>query len=162
MPGHFVMWKISRDIWATYQALAGVTIQPPLATPPAHAQGVANGAGGVFPGWTVQSSAELGTARGGHQLGNRNNLPPHRYLSLPAGAPAAGLAAQLLADKYGWITELERPRGFGLTNLAGAPNAAQASWNSGASGYKYDALLAQMLFGPVSIEVYYLGSKQMT
>jgi hypothetical protein len=59
---------------------------------------------------------------------------------------------------------------MGLVNLAVAAGPAapagaaspQAIWNAGGSSYKYDALLAQMLTGPVSVEIYYKGGKQMS
>ena len=99
--------------------------------------------------------------RSGVAIGNRNLIPPHKYLGFPPGAPAAGLAAQLLADKYGWITGLERPVNAGFGVVALCP-AAAAAWNAGQSGYKYDALVAQITHGATSVEVYYLGSKEIT
>jgi hypothetical protein len=170
MAGQFVLWQISLDTWNTYIALAGMTVAPPIGQPPAHAAGAANGAGGVFAGWNAATGNQITLVKNGHHLGNRDNLPPHRYLVFPPGAPAAALGAQMLADRFGWIKDLERPGGMGLVNLAVAAGPAapagaaspQAIWNAGGSSYKYDALLAQMLTGPVSVEIYYKGGKQMS
>jgi hypothetical protein len=153
MAGHFVLWKIQQGIINTYIALAGVNW-----TPLAHAAGTANGAGGVFPGWTPASRDDLNRVRSATGVPNRNNIPPHRYLTFPPGVPGAGLAAQLLNDKYGWITNLERPASPGFGMVALAP-LASSEWNA---GQKRDALVAQVTHGATSIEVYYLGSKEMS
>jgi hypothetical protein len=148
---------------------AGMTVAPPIGQPPAHAAGAANGAGGVFAGWNAATGNQIALVKNGHHLGNRDNLPPHRYLVFPPGAPAAALSAQMIADKFGWIKDLERPGGMGLVNLAVAAGPAapagaaspQAIWNAGGSSYKYDALLAaQMLTGPVSVAIYYKGGSR--
>ncbi len=155
MAGHFVLWKMQvADRDACVAAGAGWTGL-------AHAAGVGNGAGGVFPGWTQASRDDLNRVRSAHGVPNRNNIPPHRYLTFPGGAPAALLAAQLLADRDRWISSLERPSsvGFGMVALCAA---AQAAWTGGQSAYRYDALIAQITHGATSVEIYYLGSKEMT
>jgi hypothetical protein len=122
----------------------------------AHQAGTANGAGGLFPGWTPASRAALNQVRDGRGgLANRNGLPPHRYLQIPAGAPTPAQVAYL-RNSY-WVNDLQHPSDGGFGVVALAPLAA-ASW---ANGKKVDALVAQITHGATSIEVYYLGSKEM-
>ena len=154
MAGQFVLWKIQQNVIDNYLAAGAAW------TVLAHGAGVANGAGGVFPGWTPGSRDDLNRVRSGVGVPNRNNIPPHRYLTFPGGAPGGLLAAQLVADKYLWINDLERPSSAGFGMVALCP-AAQAAWAAGQSAYKYDALVAQITHGATSVEVYYLGSHEM-
>ena len=157
MAGQFVLWKMPPQVLATYTGIPGVGW-----TGLAHAARTPSGVVGVdFAGWTVQTSAELNRVRSGVAIGNRNNLPPHRYLTFPPGQPGLALATQLQLDKYGWLTDLERPVNVGFGLVALCP-AAAAIWNAGQTAYRHDALIAQITHGATSIEVYYLGSKQMS
>jgi hypothetical protein len=152
MAGQFVVWRMyAQDIQNFIASFPG-TIWTGLA----HQAGTPNGAGGVFPGWTPASRAALNQIRDGRGgLANRNGLPPHRYLHIPGGAP---MPAQInyLWRCY-WINDLQRPSepGFGVVALA---PLATAHWSN---GKKVDSLVAQITHGATSIEVYYLGRKEM-
>jgi hypothetical protein len=152
MAGHFVIWRIS-----TSDADKIMNIFPASAwTGVAHAAGTENGAGGQFPGWTDASRAELNAVRGGTStLENRNNLPPHKYLSIPAQAISAAAGQQLWQCDA--IRELSRPSNanFNLTDLCAT---AQPYWQS---GNKIEALIEQVRNGAASIEVYYIGRKEV-
>lgn len=166
MAGHFLIWRMPQSVLDTYLTL-GCHILPPANQPPAHQAGVANGNGGVFQGWNANSSNELSRARDGHAIGNRDNLPPHRYLELPAGQPSLALAAQLLTDKEKWIAQLERPSTMGLPALSVTVvpvygTSPRSIWGSAASDYRFHALVAQMHTGPVSIEYYYVGNNRVS
>jgi hypothetical protein len=153
MSGHFVVWRLALndrdDVLANYVGSTWSAL--------AHAAGTPDGLGGVFPGWTP-ASRQLVTqvGNGSSNLPNRSGLPPHRYLQFPGGAPTPAQEA-FLKPKY-WINNLVRPSdpGFGIVALA---PAAAISWNA---GNRYQALIDQITHGNTSIEVYYIGGKEMS
>lgn len=152
MAGHFVVWRLSVDERDQAIATFGATW-----TGLAHAAGVGNGDGGVFPGWTGASRDLLNRIRGGcHNPPNRNGLPPHRYLEFQGGSPSPAQVTALRS--WYWTNDLNRPTsaGFGMVGLS---PAATVEW---AAGRKADALLAQIRHGATSVEVYYLGRAEMT
>lgn len=153
MAGQFVVWRMSMDDINNFIINFPGTVWTGLA----HQAGQINGAGGVFPGWTPASRALLNQVRDGRGgIGNRNGLPPHRYLQIPGGAPTQ-VQIDYLWTCY-WVNDLVRPSdpGFGIVNLA---PAAALAWNN---GKKVDSLVAQITHGATSIEAYYLGSKEMS
>ncbi len=152
MAGRYVVKRITQD------DIDRTMTQFPLAvwSGLAHAAGVANGGGGVFQGWTAQSRADLSVIfTGAGNLADRNNLPPHRYLQLPPGVWTAA-QTDYIYSAY-WPNDLHRPSsaGFGVVGLS---PLASAEWQS---GQKRESLRQQCIAGPVSIEVYYLGKKEM-
>ena len=151
--GHFVMWRLPLAVHQTYIGLPGVTWSALQ-----HSFGTPNGAGGLFPGWAQVSRDQLNRVRSGINIPDRNDIPPHRYLGFPPGAPGPALAAQMLADRYGWIREIERRTSPGFGMVALCPNAA-AAWQS---GDPYSALVAQITHGATSVEVYYLGNREVS
>jgi hypothetical protein len=152
MAGHFVLWRIStKDRDELRWNYAGVEWSGM-----AHAVGGVNGAGGAFQGWTPQTREALAKVRDGRGgLANRNDLPPHRYIAFPPGAPTRE-QVDYLRGCY-WINDLVRPSdaGFGVSALA---PAAQAHWSN---GKRLEALVSQITHGGTSIEVYYIGKKEM-
>jgi hypothetical protein len=152
MSGQYVAWRISPNDKDSFLAHFPGSVWSGVA----HQAGVQNGAGGVFPGWTPASRDELNRVRNGSSnLANRNNLPPHRYLIIPGGS-LTDEQIEYLWTCY-WINDLQRPSdpGFGTVTLA--PVAA-TMWTS---GQKVQSLVAQIMHGATSIEVYYLGSKEI-
>lgn len=151
MAGHFIVWRI------TPQQKDGVIQNCPGSawSGLAHAAGVMGG-GGAFPGWTPASRAILDGIRNGIGApANRNGFPPHRYLQFPGGAPAGATVDYL--RKCEWVTSLYIPTfaGVGMVQLC---VAARAKWDSGDKG---GALIEQITHGATSVEVYYLGKKEM-
>ena len=106
-------------------------------------------------GWTLQSRQTFINVLNGIGIGNRNNLPPHRYLQIGA-APIAETISYLRGA--GWVDLLTRPNtpGFGLRALTGP---AQIAWNA---GNKAEALITQVNHGNVSIEIYYTSGYEMS
>jgi hypothetical protein len=151
MAGHFILWKITpeqRD--GVLNNYAG-SVWSGLA----HAAGVMGG-GGAFPGWTPGSRAILNGIRNATGApANRNGFPPHRYVQFPAGAPTP-LQADYLR-KCEWVTGLYIPTyaGVGMVALC---IAAKQRWDAGDRG---GALIEQITHGATSVEVYYLGKKEM-
>ena len=143
MAGHFLVWGIAQaDItWCTqhYANSTWGTIQH---------QAV---------GWNAGSRAVLQNVKNGIGIGNRNGLPPHRYLEFPGGEPSAVQRQRLLSNDALWTLNMERPNvpGLGLTALC---PAAEVEW---AEGRKRQALFAQITHGATSIEVYYIGRNEM-
>lgn len=152
MAGHFLLKSISTD--EKNAIIAGFTGTTWSAT--AHVAGTANGAGGVFPGWNEGSRLTLGHAFAGIAIGNRNNLPPHKYLQFPG--TAAPTPAQLTAiHKSNDLREITHPDDAGL-GLRALCAAALTEWNA---GKKLAALIAQIMHGATSIEIYYLGKQEI-
>lgn len=157
MAGHFVVWRISlsdKD-WV----LANVAGSRWTATEHAANAPLPHGGVGVFPGWTDLTRAALHTAR--HNvvpaLQNRQNLPPHKYLAFNAAA-LSDLQKLDIRKHCEFLANLERPRdaGFGVAALC---MAAQNLWST---GDRTGALFAQIAHGDTSIEVYYLGKKEIS
>lgn len=152
MAGEFVVWKMKQEeVDRVLAAFPGSNW-----TGVAHAAGTPAGGGGLFPGWNALSRAELARVRDGRGgLANRNNLPPHRYIEIPAGA-VTPVQRELLFQWY-WVNDLQHPTDPGFGSAALTANAA-ASWGL---GKKRQALIDQIAHGATSIEVYYIGSKEM-
>ncbi|MCC3466240.1 MULTISPECIES: hypothetical protein [unclassified Microcoleus] len=152
MAGQFVLWRIDPNDRDNFIANFSGSKWSELA----HRENTPNGNGGLFPGWTAASRDLINRVRNGSSnLANRNNLPPHRYLQIPGGLPNAA-QVNYLRTCY-WINDLVRPSdpGFGIVALA---PAAVAAWSN---GKKVDSLVAQITHGATSIEIYYLGGKEM-
>src|SRR5215831_16822735 len=126
MAGQFVLWRMTPQEKDNFIAQFPGTVWTGLA----HQAGTANGAGGVFPGWTPASRAAINSVRSGSSaLANRNGLPPHRYLHIPGGAPNA-IQIQYLQRNCYWVNDLQRPSdgGFGVVGLSAL---ATANWSNG-------------------------------
>jgi hypothetical protein len=157
MAGEFVVWRMSPEDKANVMTVLGAKW-----TDLAHKANTANGAGGVFPGWTPESRAALSRVRDGiRPVENRNGLPPHRYLEIPHSKLSRDDLISYLRTCY-WINDLQRPSerlGFGSKALC---SAAQRCWNERhKKGGKAESLADQVVHGPTSIEIYYLGGKEM-
>ncbi|MBP0481361.1 hypothetical protein [Sagittula salina] len=102
-------------------------------------------------GWNQASEAVLTAAINGGNIGNRNGLPPHRYLQFDA-EPNLSEDATRYFNFASWVDALTRPASIGLGLRALCP-AAQQSWPHD----KSRALREQIAHGDVSVEVYYLS-----
>lgn len=107
-----------------------------------------------YVGWTRESTRVLGQALSGQAIGNRDGLPPHRYLQFSAGN---GDRIEEYLKGAGWADGLIRPDSPGL-GLRALIAAAAATW----PGNKNLALVAQRQHGSISVEVYYLGGETMS
>jgi hypothetical protein len=107
-------------------------------------------------GWTVTSRQTLTNAFGNVAIPNRDNLPPHRYLSFSFGSPHQ-VALQDFLRMVSWADSLVRPTGAGL-ELRNLAAAAQVPW---AAGRHNEALVNQFQNGTVTIEVYYISGTEM-
>jgi hypothetical protein len=126
----------------------------------AHRQGTlinpAQPQGARFPGWTVTTRQTLSNALANVAIGNRQNLPPHRYLEISAWA-------QLNDDEKGyvrgagWADSLVYPNGAGL-GLKAMTGAVLTAWNLGNKNQALEEALKQ---GNVSIEVFYQSGMEM-
>jgi hypothetical protein len=107
--------------------------------------------------WNGASRGVLQRVRDRLPIENRAGLPPHRYLSFPAGQPTGEKAKFLFSYATEWILKMQRPatNGLGLRTLC---PAAMVEWDL---GRKREALAAQISHGTTSIEVYYLGTLEM-
>ncbi|WP_293354561.1 MULTISPECIES: hypothetical protein [unclassified Microcoleus] len=154
MAGKFVLWRIALE--DKNEFLKKENYKGSVWSELAHKKGTLNGDKGEFPGWTDDSRKLINQVRNGDsKLQNRDKLPPHRYLLIPGGKPTP---AQLnyLRTCY-WINDLVRPRdpGFGIVALA---SEAAEAWSA---GNKFNSLVKQIEHGTTSIEIYYLGDKEM-
>jgi hypothetical protein len=105
-------------------------------------------------GWTPASRAELSLAFGAGLPGNRDGLPPHRYLQFgPFGVNVSDLRSYIAVA--GWADTVIRPN-MGLTGLN---PAAQQRWNGRDPG---GAVLEQAIAGATSVEIYYLSGYEMS
>lgn len=151
MAGEFVVYRISPTDIAAMKRHFGATT-----TGVAHAAGP-DGHGGVFTGWTPASSEVLNKVRRGDgELENRHALPPHFYVELPAGEMSEAQIKYLHGAP--WVTNLQRPSAANFGSATLKPEARDA-W---ALGKKVTALVEQAKTGPVSIEIYYVGSRQVS
>ncbi len=157
MAGHFIVWRITPQDVVSAKAF-NFTMSPALDHDPAtHVLAGHPLFPGFWPGWTAQTRGVLDQARKGMNITNRNFLPPHKYLQHAAGQFTA--EQQISLRTQAWVQDLHRPSlmvNFGLANLCGP---AQAKWNAGDRG---GALIEQIAHGSTSIEIYYLGSKEMS
>ncbi len=105
-------------------------------------------------GWTPKSYQVLTTALKGQDIGNRDNLPPHRYLQIKGENPLADKKKQYLRAAA-WVDQLERPAspGLGLRKLTGGAGKWPAD--------KAESLIQQVQTGSVSVEIYFLGGVDM-
>lgn len=134
MAGHFILKSISQS---DLNVATGAPLQ-------AHWSNLQHGE----VGWTQESEATLTNALSGNAIGNRNTLPPHRYLMVNGGPDDNAIK---FLRGAGWADSLVRPSSDGLGLVALCPQAT-IEWNA---GRKNEALVAQALHGNVSIEVYY-------
>lgn len=135
MSGHFLLLNIPQTELNT--AINQGAIWSPVAHP-----GVA---------WDATSRATLDNLVNGVAIPNRGNLPRHCYLQF-AGANPVPMALLGYLQVVGWVDNLTRPGG-GL-NLTGIIPAADVAF---AGGRKFDALVAQIQHGAVSVEIYYVS-----
>ncbi|QRN93497.1 hypothetical protein JRI60_30465 [Archangium violaceum] len=108
-------------------------------------------------GWTTASRLVLTNALAGVGIGNRDGLPPHRYLNLQDNIATDVAKFHAYLRGASWVERLVRPNsaGLGLRALAGP---AATHW---AAGRVADAVIAQLATGPVSIEIYYTNNAEM-
>lgn len=160
MSGQFILLRLTdQDLEDIQNAWLADGLTCPVLSGVAHAAGTDNGVGGTFPGWNEGSRGVLNLGLGDERLGNRSGLPPHRYLGFdvgsikPGGASAKYVMKTALAE--GWVTQLVRPIGMGLSELA-AP--ARVDWPD----HKAKAFAKQIVANGASVEIYHVGEDGMT
>ncbi|CAM5545246.1 hypothetical protein [Streptomyces abikoensis] len=106
-------------------------------------------------GWNTASRAVLSNALAGRPIGNRDGLPPHRYLEAKV---SAGSELEKYLRSAGWADLLIRPasQGLGLRELS---PKAKAAWDR---GDRTGALVEQFLHGTATVEVYYINGTEMS
>lgn len=114
------------------------------------------------PGWNAVTRNTLSQALQDQDIGDRNLLPPHRYLEFSPGRYNT-VAEHDEAERYlrgaGWADSLIRPSHMDLTNLSA--NAA-AAWGNGVHSTRpNDALAEQFRHGAASVEIYYVGGEEI-
>ncbi|MFI2188086.1 hypothetical protein [Streptomyces sioyaensis] len=139
MAGHFILSSITtsdlaiaRQKGATWSVLQHATV-----------------------GWNTASRAVLSKALSGQAIGNRDGLPPHRYLECKA---SVGATLETYLRGAGWADLLLRPNSAGL-GLRELSTKAAAAW---ARGDRTATLVEQFLHGTASIEVYYISGTEMS
>jgi hypothetical protein len=105
------------------------------------------------PGWNAQTRAVIADVRDGNPPANRHLLPPHKYLEIEKLSDEQ-LQYLYSSDATDWINELERPN-----NISKGLRGGKELWEKGAS--KRDTLIAEVRSCPVSIEVYYIDSREI-
>ncbi|WP_329127030.1 hypothetical protein OG727_04670 [Streptomyces caniferus] len=106
-------------------------------------------------GWNTASRAVLTNALNGQPIGNRDGLPPHRYLESKA---STGPTLEKYLRGAGWADMLIRPNSTGLGLRELSPKA-RAAWDR---GDRTGALVEQFLHGTATIEVYYISGTEMS
>ncbi|WP_405842366.1 hypothetical protein OG528_28990 [Streptomyces platensis] len=106
-------------------------------------------------GWTAASRAVLTRALGGQAIGNRDGLPPHRYLECKA---SAGEKLEEYLKRAGWADLLLRPNSAGL-GLRVLSTKAAAAW---ARGDRNGALVEQFLHGTAAAVTTACGGPRST
>jgi hypothetical protein len=159
MSGQFILLRLTdQDLEDIQNAWLSDDLTVPVLSDAAHAAGTDNGVGGTFPGWNEGSRAVLNNGLQGTQLGNRSGLPPHRYLGFGVGSiKGNGKRGKYLvrnAPANGWVTQLLRPGGMGLAELAGA---ARGDWPD----QKAKAFGRQIVANGASVEIYHIGADGM-
>jgi hypothetical protein len=158
MAGQFILLRLTdQDLEDIQNAWNDDRLEVPVLGGVAHEAGTDNGVGGAFPGWNEGSRAVLDNGLNGVQLGNRSGLPPHRYLGFGVGQIGNGSSGKYIirnALAGGWVTELLRPGGMGLTELAGA---ARGDWPD----QKAKAFAKQVRANGASVEIYHTGAEGM-
>ncbi|MDR3443678.1 hypothetical protein [Dyella sp.] len=107
-------------------------------------------------GWTQTSRQALSSVLANVAIPNRNQLPPHCYLTF-AGQNPAPMALKNYLKVASWVDSLRRPTGagFGLTAL----NAIAGGLFG--NGHFADSLIAQIEHGGVSVEIYYVSGYEV-
>ncbi|QLE72065.1 hypothetical protein FGW37_11025 [Streptomyces rectiverticillatus] len=106
-------------------------------------------------GWNTASRAVLSKALAGQPIGNRDGLPPHRYLESKA---SVGATLEKYLRSAGWAGQLIRPASAGLGLRELSPKA-KAAWDR---GDHTGALVEQFLHGTATVEVYYISGTEMS
>ncbi|WP_058044448.1 hypothetical protein [Streptomyces roseifaciens] len=139
MAGHFILKSISNS------DLTIATSKGAAWSPLQHAN----------VGWNAASRAVLSKALSGQSIGNRDGLPPHRYLESKV---STGPTLEKYLRSAGWADLLIRPAspGLGLRELS---PKAKAAWDR---GDRTGALVEQFLHGTATVEVYYINGTEMS
>jgi len=156
MAGNFILKSITQSDLVTATNFLHIS----WSTSPAHKKGTpidpGNPHGAIFAGWTPETRKVLSNALNGINIGNREGLPPHRYLEIKAWQTLND-KEQYYVSGAGWAENLVYPTTSGLGLKALAP-LARADW---AQGNKNQALIEMLKIGGVSIEVFYQSGMEM-
>ncbi|MFC5724744.1 hypothetical protein ACFP1Z_31805 [Streptomyces gamaensis] len=106
-------------------------------------------------GWNTASRSVLSKALNGQPIGNRDGLPPHRYLE---SKKSVGDTLEKYLRNAGWASQLIRPNSAGLGLRELSPKA-KAAWDR---GDRTGALVEQFLHGTATVEVYYINGTEMS
>ncbi|MEU8685265.1 hypothetical protein [Streptomyces sp. NPDC048611] len=106
-------------------------------------------------GWNTASRDVLSKALNGQPIGNRDGLPPHRYLESKF---STGPTLEKYLRGAGWADTLIRPDSAGLGLRELSPKA-RAAWDR---GDRTAALVEQFLHGTATVEVYYISGTEMS
>lgn len=156
MAGNFILKSITQSDLNTAISFPHIA----WSTSAAHAKGLPvnpdQPEGRKFQGWTSGTAHTLSRALRGEDIGNREGLPPHRYLEIAAWVMLTQ-QEQAYVQGAGWVSNLEYPGTASVGLKALAPLAATA-WST---GDKTTALVETLKKGAVSIEVYFQSGMRM-
>ncbi|MFG2532151.1 hypothetical protein [Streptomyces sp. NPDC048516] len=106
-------------------------------------------------GWHTASRDVLSRALNGQPIGNRDGLPPHRYLESKV---STGPTLEKYLRGASWADLLIRPDSTGLGLRELSPKA-RGAWDR---GDRTGALVEQFLHGTATVEVYYISGTEMS
>lgn len=109
-----------------------------------------------FKGWAPETRKVLSHALSNRNIGNREELPPHRYLMIKSWNILSN-GEQEYIKGAGWVESLEYPESEGL-GLKALQHSAKLKWGM---KRKDEALIEMLKVGGVSIEVYYQSGLEM-